>query len=51
VGNYLLGLACLAIAVRFIGNPYLAGLAATLFVSVVNFFVLNKLVFTRKPAQ
>jgi putative flippase GtrA len=51
VGNYLLGLGCLAIAVRFIANPYLAGLAATLVVSVVNFFVLNKLVFTRKTAQ
>lgn len=49
--NYLLGLACLAIAVHFIDNPYLAGLASMLFVSVINFFVLNKLVFTRKTAQ
>ena len=48
IGNYFLGLACLAVVAQFIVSPYLAGLVSTLFVSLVNFFVLNKLVFNSK---
>lgn len=48
--NYLLGLASLAAAAQVIASPYLAGLAAVLFVSVVNYFILKHFVFTRRVA-
>lgn len=51
VGNYLLGLATLAGLVIFISSPYLAGLISTLLVSVVNYFVLKRLVFSRRAGQ
>ena len=46
--NYLLGLACLAAAAQVIASPYVAGLVAIVFVSVVNYFVLKSLVFSEK---
>lgn len=46
--NYLLGLASLAAAAQVIASPYLAGLAAVLFVSMVNYFILKHFVFTRR---
>lgn len=45
-GNYLLGLAALALVSVVVSSPYLAGLIAVLFVSFVNFFILKHLVFT-----
>jgi putative flippase GtrA len=48
--NYLLGLASLAAAAQVIASPYLAGLAAVLFVSMVNYFILKHFVFTRRVA-
>jgi putative flippase GtrA len=44
--NYLLGLASLWAAAQAIASPYLAGLVAVLFVSLVNYFVLRHWVFT-----
>jgi putative flippase GtrA len=49
--NYLLGLGGLAAALRVVSSPYAAGLAAVVFVSVVNYFVLKKLVFRAQPAR
>jgi len=46
VGNYFLGLAALAVAARVVASPYLAGFISTVFVSLVNYFVLKRLVFT-----
>lgn len=50
VFNYLLGLASLAAAAQLIQSPYLAGLVSILFVSIVNYFILKNLVFTKQPA-
>lgn len=44
-GHYLLGLGALASISQFVANPYIAGIAAALAVSVVNYFVLRHLVF------
>ena len=44
-GNYLVGLATLAVISRFVSSPYLAGVIAAGFVSVVNYFALKHLVF------
>ena len=49
--NYLLGLASLAAASLIIHSPYIAGIVSIVFVSLVNFFVLNNLVFFRKATQ
>lgn len=43
--NYLLAVAFLWAASQLVESPYLAGLIATLIVSVINFFLLRKLVF------
>lgn len=51
VFNYLLGLLALAAAAVIIASPYLAGFAAVIIASIVNFFILNHFVFTRKVAQ
>jgi hypothetical protein len=48
--NYLLGLASLASAALVFPSPYVAGLVAALFTSLVNFFVLRRLVFTPQVA-
>jgi putative flippase GtrA len=44
-GNYLLGLAVLAVIARFVASPYVAGFLTTVIVSLVNYFVLKRLVF------
>lgn len=49
-GNYLLGLAALAVAAQFLSSPYVAGLLAVVFVSLANFFILKHLVFVRRRA-
>ena len=43
--NYLLAVGFLWLASRAFNSPYLAGLIATLAVSIINFFLLRKLVF------
>ena len=48
--NYLLGLATLAGLAHFIASPYIAGLAAAVIVSVINYFALKYLVFRTKSA-
>lgn len=50
VGNYLIGLATLAVVALMIKSPYLAGLVTAVLVSILNYFVLKHLIFTRKPA-
>ena len=45
-GNYLLGLFALATISTVVRSPYIAGLAAVLFVSIINYFILKHLVFT-----
>jgi putative flippase GtrA len=47
--NYLLALASLAAAAQLIHSPYVAGLAAITFVSLVNYLILKHFVFTVKP--
>jgi putative flippase GtrA len=49
--SYLLGLASLAAAVRVTPSPYLAGFASVLFVSLINYFVLKRLVFRIRPSR
>lgn len=44
-GHYVLGLGALAAIAQFVSNPYIAGIAAAVAVSVVNYFVLRRLVF------
>ncbi|MFC3443146.1 GtrA family protein [Sphingobium rhizovicinum] len=44
-GNYVVGLAMLYLCSRVIASPYLAGLASTVIVSVINYFALKHLVF------
>jgi putative flippase GtrA len=45
--NYLLGLGALAAASRVVSSPYVAGLASLIFVSLINYFILRHLVFSR----
>lgn len=44
-GNYLLGLGTLRVIASFIASPYAAGFISTVIVSLVNYFVLKRLVF------
>ena len=46
--NYLLGLGALWTASQWIASPYVAGLVAVLFVSLVNFFILKHWVFSAR---
>jgi putative flippase GtrA len=48
-GNYLLGLAMLTAISHFIRSPYVAGFMSTVIVSLINFFVLKRLVFRLRP--
>ncbi|MFM7404064.1 MAG: GtrA family protein [Erythrobacter sp.] len=48
-GHYLLGLGALYLMSRVTPNPYVAGIAAAVAVSVINYFVLRHLVF-RAPS-
>ena len=47
VGNYLVGLAMLALASTVLKSPYAAGFAALIFASLINYFVLKSLVFSK----
>jgi putative flippase GtrA len=49
--NYVLGLIALAAAAQAIRSPYLAGLVSVVFVSVVNYFILKRLVFRVQSAR
>ena len=49
--NYLLGLIALAAAAQAIRSPYLAGLVSVVFVSIVNYFILKRLVFRVQSAR
>jgi putative flippase GtrA len=48
--NYLLGLAFLATAHRFIASPYVAGFVAVAAVAAINYLVLKRFVFRPPPA-
>lgn len=48
IGNYLVNLALLAIFARLVHSAYLAGLAATIAASLINYIVLRSLVFRRR---
>ncbi len=48
VGNYLIGLATLALVSRFLTSPYVAGIVSAGVVSVVNYFILKRFVFLAK---
>jgi putative flippase GtrA len=50
LGNYLMGLAALAAVATVVRSPYLAGLIATVLVSIVNYFVLRRWIFPRTAA-
>lgn len=49
-GNYLMGLAALAGVATVVRSPYLAGLIATVLVSIVNYFILKHWIFQRTTA-
>jgi putative flippase GtrA len=49
--SYLLGLAALAAVSRLVHSAYLAGLAAVVFVSLINYFVLRHAVFVQNIAE
>lgn len=49
-GNYFLNLAILALIALAVKSPYVAGLVATVIVSLINYFVLKRLVFVGKVA-
>lgn len=44
-GNYLIGLASLALVARVIASPYLAGIVSAGIVSIINYFILKRFVF------
>jgi putative flippase GtrA len=45
IGNYLMGLATLALVSQVIKSAYVAGFVSAFLVSIVNYFVLKRLVF------
>ena len=49
--HYLLGLAFLAAAHRFIPSPYVAGFVALVAVAAINYLVLKRFVFRAPPAD
>ena len=49
-GNYLVNLALLAAFAQVIRSPYVAGLAATIAASLINYLALRSLVFRRRKA-
>ena len=49
--NYVLGLIALAAAAQAIRSPYLAGLVSVVFVSIMNYFILKRLVFRVQSAR
>ncbi|MBB4857428.1 putative flippase GtrA [Novosphingobium chloroacetimidivorans] len=48
--NYVLSVASLALIMRLIPNPYIAGIVSTFLVSVVNYFALKFVVFRARPS-
>lgn len=46
--NYFLGLATLFLALQYIASPYIAGIIAILFVSIMNYFILKNVVFIER---
>ena len=48
--NYLLSVATLAVVEQAVESPYLAGLITVVFVSLLNYFVLKKFVFTPRTS-
>ena len=46
-GHYVVSLAMLAISARVLSSPYAAGLLALILASLLNYFVLKNLVFTK----
>ncbi|HEX6661795.1 MAG TPA: GtrA family protein [Sphingomicrobium sp.] len=50
-GNYFIGLAMLAAASAVVKSAYLAGFIALVGVSLINYFVLRNLVFTKRAAE
>lgn len=48
--NYLLSLITLAAAAQLVASPYLAGLVSVVIVTIINFFVLKRLVFQAQGA-
>ncbi len=51
IGNYLVALALLAVAVKVIANPYVAGFSAMLTASLINFVVLRLWVSRKKDGE
>ncbi|NCP14020.1 MAG: GtrA family protein [Sphingomonadales bacterium] len=51
--NYLIGVFLLWLSLRIVSSPYLAGLAATIMLSFLNYFLLSRWVFqpAPKPSQ
>ncbi|RSV42512.1 GtrA family protein [Sphingomonas sp. ABOLE] len=48
--NYVIGLAMLAAVSRVVASPYIAGLAAAVLVSIINYFLLSRMVFKKAAA-
>ena len=48
--NYVLSVACLALVIRVIENPYVAGVVSTFVVSVINYFALKFVVFRTRAS-
>ena len=51
VGNYLLSLATLAGFAQLTSSPYVAGLLSVVLVSIINFFILKRLVFRAEARE
>lgn len=50
VANYGISLIFLALAIMVVKSPYIAGLISIILTSVVNYFILKRLVFVRNEA-
>lgn len=50
VVNYFIGLASLFMVAQIIPSPYLAGLAALVLASIINYFALKHIVFIKRIA-
>lgn len=48
--NYLMSVATLALVAQVIASPYVAGIATTFIVSIVNYFALKFMVFRSRAA-
>lgn len=49
--SYLLGLALLAAIAQVVSSPYIAGLLTAIILSLINYVVLRRLVFTPQAGQ